>query len=74
MSGPNHRSQQRAAEDSGRSDLRYDFGVEYNARLTVAKRGAMMRRHVVKAILTDVQFWVPFIVLTLGIALLAYLH
>ena len=33
-----------------------------------------MKRHVVKAILTDVQFWVPFIVLALGVALLAYLH
>jgi hypothetical protein len=33
-----------------------------------------MKMAVVKAILTDVQFWVPFVVLALGILLLAYLH
>jgi len=27
-----------------------------------------------KAILTDIQFWIPVIVLAAGIALLAYLH
>jgi len=33
-----------------------------------------MKPSMLKAILTDSQFWAPAIVLALGIALLAYLH
>lgn len=33
-----------------------------------------MRMSTTKAILTDIQFWVPLVVLALGIALLAYVH
>jgi hypothetical protein len=32
------------------------------------------RSNAVKAILTDIQFWIPAVVLALGIALLTVLH
>jgi hypothetical protein len=34
----------------------------------------IMRAPTAKAILTDSQFWVPVVVLALGIMLLVYLH
>lgn len=33
-----------------------------------------MKISTTKAILTDSQFWVPFVVLVLGIVLLTFLH
>ncbi len=36
--------------------------------------GRMTGRQVVRAVLTDVQFWIPAAVLVLGIALLVALH
>lgn len=34
----------------------------------------MSRSNILKAIFTDIQFWVPAVVLALGIALLVVLH
>ena len=34
----------------------------------------MKKKTILKAILTDSQFWVPFVVLAMGILLLAYLR
>ena len=34
----------------------------------------MSRSDTVKAIVTDIHFWIPVVVLTLGIALLVVLH
>jgi hypothetical protein len=36
--------------------------------------GVRLKPFNLKAILTDSQFWVPLVVLALGIALLAFLH
>jgi hypothetical protein len=36
--------------------------------------GVHLKPSNLKAILTDSQFWVPLVVLALGIALLAFLH
>lgn len=36
--------------------------------------GARLKQSILKAILTDSQFWAPAIALALGIVLLAYLH
>lgn len=33
-----------------------------------------LKRSTAKAILTDSHFWIPFVVLGLGVALLVYLH
>jgi hypothetical protein len=33
-----------------------------------------MERSIVRAICTDAHFWVPVVVLALGIAMLVYLH
>jgi len=33
-----------------------------------------MKRSIAKAILTDSQFWVPVVLLAVGITLLVYLH
>ena len=51
--------------------------VLYNGVLVlchVCSGDAQMKPSVVKAILTDVQFWVPVGVLALGVGLLAWLH
>ena len=37
-------------------------------------RGVRLKPFILKAVLTDSQFWVPVAVLALGIALLAFLH
>jgi len=37
-------------------------------------RGMFLKPSAIKSILTDSQFWVPLIVLILGIALLVELH
>jgi hypothetical protein len=34
----------------------------------------MTNRQMVRAVLTDIQFWIPAVVLALGIALLVALH
>jgi hypothetical protein len=36
--------------------------------------GRMTNRQMVRAVLTDIQFWIPAVVLALGIALLVALH
>lgn len=33
-----------------------------------------MTVRVIRAILTDLQFWIPVVVLVLGLAILAWLH
>jgi hypothetical protein len=36
--------------------------------------GKMTGRQMARAVLTDIQFWIPTVVLVLGIALLVALH
>ncbi len=43
-------------------------------RKTQPMAGRMTNRQMVRAVLTDIQFWIPAVVLALGIALLVALH
>jgi hypothetical protein len=43
-------------------------------RSVLAQERMNMPPSVIKAVITDVQFWVPVVVLIFGLALLAWLH